>query len=44
MPWYVEPFWYRPDEDLKITEIRTANKKDILDWNEEYPDEEEESK
>ena len=43
-PWYVEPFWYRPDEDLKITEIRTANKKDILDWNEEYPNDEEESK
>ena len=41
--WYVEPFWYRPDEDLKITEIRTANKKDILDWNEEYPNDEEES-
>ena len=32
------------DGKLKITEIRTANKKDILDWNEEYPNDEEESK
>ena len=32
------------DGKLKITEIRTASRKDILNWNEEYPNDEEESK
>ena len=42
--WLQSPFWYRPHEDLQVSEIKPASIKDCENWDEEIDWLSEESK